>query len=340
MIARDIDYDFPSAAFFILAFLIWLGLFLALKIYRNKQLENLSSSSLLPSILYPRSDFYTWIKVGALLCAWIFACIALMEPKAHGHYIHTSQTQQIAKQPPRTILFLVDASASMEIRDTRLKISRLDIAKEIADTIISQLGSGANAGIYAFTSALTKLSSPTPDQLFARVMLKSIRVNEGDITGTDYLTAFKGIHNQFLNEPSDMQYTLIILSDGGDTTVESSEGPQKEAAIKAILDQLNPEQGVNFRVYTIGIGSKEGGIVPGQNVHSSLNEGLLQKISQAGHGKSYLSNAYTPLSLAQELTRTLLQSPYTSQVIAPASSEASAASVENDAAAPLKQRAA
>lgn len=327
MIARDLDYDFPDAAFLLIATLGWVALFLALEGYRQKRLQQLAPSSLWEALLNSRADVFTWVKAGCLILAWIFACTALMEPKAHARYIHAGQSHEtLLREPPRSVIFLIDASASMGITDTRLKISRLEDAKGIADAIISQLGSGANAAVYAFTSALTKLSPPTPDQLFTRLMLKSIRINEGDIPGTNYLNTFKALHNLFLSQSSDMQYTLILLSDGGDTTVESLQGPQKEAAMSAILDQLKMSPGVNLRVFTIGNGSKEGGTVPGitfegHEVHSDLNSALLEQISKAGRGKSYLSNDYTPLTLAQEIVREIMQTPASSNVISPTSQE-------------------
>lgn len=328
MIFRDVDYNFPEAAFFILAALIWFLLFYLLKIHRDTVLQKFFSHKLLRTILLPRSKTMTWLKHGALILSWIFGCIALMEPLAHSRYIHTENKIQMPadRNPPRTLLFVIDASETMRVKDTRLGITRLDDAKAISQAILEQIGS-VNTGVFAYTSILTQLSPPTPDQLFARLMIKSIKVNEGDVAGTNLLKALENLKKDVLSNPTDTLYSVILITDGGDNDLETLQGAAKDERRKAILDVLKSTPGVNLRVFTIGTGSLEGANIPdysyqGHPVHSALDEALLKDIAQAGHGKYYRANAYTPFTLAQDLSREILVTAYNPpSVVAPETEE-------------------
>lgn len=329
MIARNIDYNLPDAGYLVLAGFIWFILFLALDAHRKAQLNRLAPPELLSAIIIPRSPFYYWVKVIALILAWVFGCAAFMEPKSDARYIHTGEESKINaanRQPPRTLLLAIDASASMGVKDVRLGLSRLDDAKEIAEAIAS-LFTGTNIAIYAFTSIPTQLSPPTPDQLFVQLMLRLIHINEGDVPGTDYLESLKTIHDLFLTKPSDMQYFLIMISDGGDTAWQYAQGAAKEDRAKQILELIKPDKGVNFKAFAIGEGSENGGVVPnifyqGAPVHSSLESGLLQQISDAGDGKYYIANQYSTLALAEQVSKDILQTTYEPSVISPSTEKA------------------
>lgn len=337
MISRDVDYNFPEAAYFILAALVWVILFYLLHRYRESVLQRFFNPQLLAQIMEPRSKAMTWIKNGSLILAWVFGCLALMEPRAHSRYIHTeSETTQVkGTNPPRTLLFLIDASESMRVKDTRLGISRFDDAKEISQAILEQMGS-VNAGVFAFTSNFTQLSPPSPDQLFTRLMIKSIRINEGDEAGSNLLKPLQTLKERFLTSPSDMQYSVILISDGGDNNLEITQGSQHQNLRAEIVNVLSPSPGVHFRVYTIGTGTTAGGNIPdftyqGHPVHSSLDENLMKDIAKTGQGKFYLANAFTPLSLAQDLSREIIQTPYSpSAVMEPESAESAESSLVYD----------
>ncbi len=325
MIARNVDYNFPEVGYLILAGFVWFALFYALNLHRKKQISSLASPELLSTILIPRSNFYYWIKVASFILAWVFACVAFMEPKADARYIHTGSEQsgnRENQQPPRTILIAMDASASMSVQDARLGLTRFDDGKELAQAIAS-LFTGSNIGVYAFTSIPTLLSPPTPDQLFVQLMIKMMLINAGDIPGTDYLELFKSIQTRFLKDPSDMQYILVLISDGGDTAWEYAQGAAKDVRAKQILESLKPAHGVKFKAFTIGEGSLQGDNIPnisykGHPVASRLENGLLEQISQEGHGKSFTASQYSTLILADELKKAILQIPYEPNVIAPA----------------------
>ncbi len=337
MISRDVDYNFPEAAYFILAAIVWILLFYLLNRYRESMFQRFFKPNLLQYIVEPRSKAMTWIKYGSLVLAWIFGCFALMEPKAHSRYIHTESEMIVTKgtHPPRTLLFLIDASESMQVKDTRLGISRFDDAKEISQAILEQMGS-VNAGVFAFTSNFTQLSPPTPDQLFTRLMIKSIRVNEGDEAGSNLLKALQTLKERFLSNPSDMQYSVILISDGGDNNLELAQGTEKQKLREEITSVLSQVPGVHFRVYTIGTGTTQGGNIPdfayqGHPVRSSLDEKLMQDIAKEGKGKFYLANNFTPLSLAQDLSREILLTPYSpSTVIESESAESAESSMVYD----------
>lgn len=315
MIARDIDYSYPHAALLIFVALLGWGLFLALSAYRKKMLSKYAPEALFDQIAKPRANILTWIKYSLLLLGWCLASIALMGPKGHGHYYRGDQAkiavEQEKRAPSEDVIFLIDASSSMSAKDTRLKLQRLDYAKQIVQAILSQL-SNANVALYAFTSELTQLSPFTPDQLYIQLMLSLLKINEGDVAGTDILQALTKLHEIYFSKPTDKHYTLILLSDGEDNQIESLSADAKAQAIKSLSNQVEPSPGVDLRVYTIGMGSLEGTNLPdivynNQPVHSRLDNDLLTAISDKGRGKNYLANDFTPLIIAQNLEGTLKQ---------------------------------
>lgn len=315
---QNISYAFPAGAylFLVVAGLSWM--FWRLWQYRTEMLENFASPNLWWGLLIPRSIPLYIIQSIAVCIAWICATFALMNPHGSGKYplemsLQGSKEEKSknlevkVRQKAHEVIILLDASASMSIADTRSNAKRLELAKEIADSLLSRLR-GESVSLYAFTSELSQESPATMNYLFVRLMLRQIAINEGGAEGTDINRALEGIRKRYFTEKTPWAKTLIVLSDGGDTRIESLQGSERQAAINAMLEQLNDAGKHQMRVFTIGIGSHEGGQVPevtfeGKPVHSSLNEEILRKISQKGQGTFYNSNDYSSLDLSADLIK-------------------------------------
>lgn len=313
MIPQDLTYHSPEGAlvFFVAIFFPWLFWYLAS--WRKDVLKGFGTESVLDKVVLRRSTKIFWLKALAFLFAWIFAVFALMQPEGNAHYpeegLDSSKKggESLGKIRRKTqeVIFLIDASASMAVPDSRTRASRLDFAKEIIDQIISQLN-GESGALYAFTSEPTQLSPLTYDYLFLRLMARQIKINEGDVPGTSLTNALQEIRNKYFNTGDTRLKTLILLTDGGDTTIESLEGPQKEQAIENLLKLFDNAEKNHLRVYTVGMGSLEGQNIPnliyeGKQVHSGLNEDLLRKIARRGRGIYYPARDYTSIELAKEL---------------------------------------
>lgn len=312
---KDVTYAFPEASLLLLVGLLLPWLLLKLFIYRKRALENFASKEVLSRLLIPRSrSLYTYKCI--LICfSWVFSTFALMQPLGFGSY--PRELTNLPEQEQGTtfslksrrkaveIIFLIDASSSMTVPDMRSGKTRLEAATEIADTIIGRM-SGENVSLYAFTSSVSQLSPATMDYLFVRLMLRDIQFNEGGVQGTDLTDALNFIRDRYFREKLRGEKAVIILSDGEDTHLESLDEKGLKKAYGTLLSQLDGAAKYQLRVFTIGVGSREGRPVPkitfeGKPVVSALNETLLKSISQKGNGKYYFANDYTELDLASSI---------------------------------------
>ncbi|MBA3237393.1 MAG: VWA domain-containing protein [Parachlamydiaceae bacterium] len=321
MIPFDLHYQWPSAAYLILLVLPALLCFWALFVYRQK-------ISFVKDMILKRSSAVFWIKSAIFLCAIIFCVIALMQPVGNGHYpegvvpkkapLHVEDLPFQLKRKGHDVIFLIDASASMQVPDTRLQKSRLDYAKIIADEIIATL-SGETISLYAFTSDISQLAPLTLDYLFTRLMIKEIQVNEGGIPGTDIANLLQKMRINFFPEDatpaeSSRLKTFILLSDGEDTALEFFPEAMKTKGLHDLAKYLESAAQNHVRFYTIGMGSVSGGVIPnitdqGNPVISNLNADLLKLLANTGRGSYYESNLYTPAQLVKDLLSDMAKDP-------------------------------
>ncbi len=317
MSPQDIRYGFPEAAYLFFAVPLFLWLFWSLFQYRLRRQMHFASPEILKVILIPRSSPLFWGKSLAFCFAWIFAALALMQPMGYGYYpagttsiqSSTHSQQAVRQRKAHEIILLIDASSSMSIADSRNNTTRLSFAKEIADAIVSRL-KGQTAALVAFTSQITQLAPPTTDYLFVRQMLRELLINEGGIPGTSLIDALKELRQRFFSEPSTLRKTVVLISDGGDTDIEASQGAEREKFIKRMLEPLEDSERNNLQVFTIGVGSVQGAAIPnisfeGKPVLSVLDADLLQKISKEGRGKYYFANEMSPINLAAEIVNAM-----------------------------------
>lgn len=301
MIPSDLHFNFMDGMYgFVLAiFTLCLGWWLFT--YRKNTLKHFASPEVLQDILIPRSRINFWAKIIALTLAMFLAVIAWMEPMGNGHYPPgVKAPEKIAEGEVRRIvhdvIFLVDASASMNVNDTRTKETRFIYAKEIVDEIVSRLR-GENVALWAFTGEPTMLSPLTMDYLYVRLQLDQMKINEGNIAGTNFITALTAIRKEYFSTLSSRHRTLIIVSDGEDTELD------RHASIE---DLLGNADALNLHVYTVGLGTAKGGTVPevtdgGKQVISRLNSELLKELAKRGRGEYYLANDFNAVQLAENL---------------------------------------
>jgi len=195
-----------------------------------------------------------------------------------------------------TVILAFDVSGSMVAED--LQPTRLEAAKAAARKFVEQQPSTVLIGIVAFSDSGFAVQSPTNDQeaIFATIdrltpqlgtslangifaSLNTLAAEEEEPTPRLYtdLTAVPSPTPTPLPEGTYTSAVIVLLTDG-----ENNEDPDPlEAA------QLAADRGV--RIHTIGIGSAAGTIinVEGFNVHTQLNEPMLQEISGLTGGTYY-----------------------------------------------------
>lgn len=314
MLPLDWHYAFPQALYLSLVLLLFLLLYSRLYYFRRHK-----SALFIPTLIMPPAKSLYWLRVCLLSAGWILAIFALMQPLANGHYLegHLPASQQTEKPRPKrkahAVIVLIDASASMGVLDSRLGNSRLDYAKEIADQILATL-TGESAALYAFTSEVDELSPLTPDSFFVRVMLTQLEINQGGAAGTNLFEALSAIRIRYFSKPWPTLKTLIIISDGADTAIEGMPKQERQKAVDALASLVGDAENMNLRVFTIGMGTEQGGTVPnvqykGKSVTGRLFSYPLQRLAQVGRGSYYIANNSSALNLAEEIHQLMLQDP-------------------------------
>ncbi len=317
MFPEHFSFHNPQAAHYFFVSIPLLVLFTRSVLSRKKRLRSFAQEGALSDLLFLEKRVF--VRYGLLTAVWIFLILALMGPEmllpVSPQGEKTVIGEKIIKQdePEKVTIrkraydvsILIDTSASMSVTDTRMKVSRLDYAKEIVDEIISRLD-GQNVALYAFTSEVTPLVPPTPDYFFTRLLLRNIGINEGDVAGTDLFEVFDVLNKKILSGPSEKRKAVILLTDGGDTGMEKLTGEEREKEIRALSGKIEAYQKKNTRPFIIGLGTKEGEPIPGMqadgvDIFSSLDGDLLRRLSEQGRGRYYFADEYSATSIAESL---------------------------------------
>lgn len=205
----------------------------------------------------------------------------------------------------------IDSSTSMLAKD--LLPTRLGAAKNSALNFIDILDKKANIGIISFATASVVEIGPTINTVKLKEALGNVNIkrtggtNLGDaiITASNQLLNIGRSQNPELDQIEtngvERGKAIILLTDG-----QATIGEDANAAIK--YAQQN-----NIVVYTIGIGTDEGGIFPELNItalaaiKTRLDEEGLKEIARLTNGKYFsakqladLSSAYTEIASITE----------------------------------------
>jgi len=183
------------------------------------------------------------------------------------------------------IYVLVDVSRSMMTED--VYPNRLEGAKRIMQTILDNLR-GDRIGFIPFSDSAYIQMPLTDDYSIGKNYINAIDSNLISGGGTNMYQGLL-IANKSFEEIESQNKTVIILSDGGDEDQKS-------------LDYAKTN---NMNIYTVGIGTGDGGVVQlyengiktgfvkdnsGSPVVSRLNSDFLKKISKENNGNYYEVN--------------------------------------------------
>lgn len=187
------------------------------------------------------------------------------------------------------IYVLIDTSKSMLTED--IQPNRIERAKKIIERIIDGLD-GDRIGFIPYSSAAYIQMPLTDDYDLARMFLEVIDTDMIGGGGTNVGKAIK-LASESFERTSNSDKVIVILSDGEEHTSDSIE----------VLNQVMNE---SLKVYTVGIGTDKGGLIPvydetgsrridykrdsnGEFVMSKLNREVLQKLASIGNGAYYQS---------------------------------------------------
>jgi len=239
------------------------------------------------------------VRLKALRAALLAAGLGLMAfsllgPRVFGGYAE-------ARKTGLDIYVLVDTSKSMLVSD--IEPNRITVAKKIAGELLDSL-EGDRVGLIPFASDAYVQMPLTDDYQLARMFLDVMDTDMMSGGGTNLAAAMRLADRSF-DRASSGDRVILILSDGEEHEGDSLGVPG------SIADGQT-------RIYTVGVGTERGGLVPvlsgagdavagymtgpDQNpVTSRLNAGMLRELASRGGG------AYFQASLQGAETSALLE---------------------------------
>ena len=250
--------------------------FLMMLWWKKRKQKQFADTRLLEKLSPERSTFKSVLKVIVISLGLAFLVIALVNPKM-GTKLETIKRQGV------DIVFALDVSKSMLAED--IAPSRLDKAKQIITRIIEKLGSD-RIGIIIYAGNSYPLLPITTDHAAAKMFLQNANPDMVSSQGTAINEAIERGITYFDNDEQTNRF-LFIVSDGED---------HEENTID--LTQQAVEQGI--KVYTVGVGTADGGPIPIQSIGSGIaykkdskgevvitkmKEDVLRSIANEGNGK-------------------------------------------------------
>jgi Ca-activated chloride channel family protein len=189
----------------------------------------------------------------------------------------------------KDVFILLDLSPSMNTRD--VAPSRLERIKYELTQLIPTLNAD-RVGLITFTSEAFLQCPLTYDQSAFFLYSRMLQTNLAPAAGANFRPAFEMALQKFKENTNPNQETekakiILLISDGEDF------GESIEPVLQSLYNQ-------RIRVFTLGIGSEEGGPVPvgktfkknreGERVISRLHPGRLSKIAFKTNGQYFEIN--------------------------------------------------
>ena len=254
--------------------LVWLWLRLTSPREHNKRYRAYADARLLPFLmgrhnLPPRQQ---WRRFLAWSVLWSLLVIAIAGPRWDFRDIQLFR-------PGSDLVILLDLSRSMDVTD--ISPSRLARARqEIQDLIENNRHS--RLGLIGFATLAHTIAPLTEDGNSLRVLLPALSTDLVELKGSRLTEALARAQQMLSGQPADSSRHLLLMTDGdfGDGNLEE------------YVKRLTHE---GIHLHVLGMGSEEGGPVPGagnshllqQNgtpVISRLDEASLKKLAEVGNG--------------------------------------------------------
>ncbi len=244
-----------------------------------KNLNKYFDKRLIGKIFYNVSFAAVVIRYLLILVSFILFIIAAARPL--GKPIESEQ-----QYTGRDIMIVLDVSSSMNAID--LKPNRIDVVKKGLNDFLTKL-SGDRVGMIVFAGVDFVQCPLTLDYEAVNFIIDSIYAGMLPKEGTALGNAIKSAIER-MEEKAEKSKAMILITDG-----ESLEGISPIEAAKLAKDK-------NIRIYTIGVGTEEGGMIPegtdmwgrtyyktyrGEVVISRLDERILKQVAGITDGKYF-----------------------------------------------------
>lgn len=191
-----------------------------------------------------------------------------------------------------TVVLVIDVSRSMEATD--IAPNRLAAAKAAAKNLVESLPPDARVGVVSFSETASVLVPPTTDRELVNQAIDNLRTMSATAIGDGIMAALSVLpgadgQGRVSNGQARGQSpvaTIVLLSDGA-----NNRGIHP-------IDAAAQAQQRNVRIYTIGVGSREGGILfyGNQFLRVFLDERTLQQIAEITGGEYFFAPTAKDLS--------------------------------------------
>lgn len=237
--------------------------------------------------IFLTSSLSPWIrhlKIILSFAALTLFVLALARPQGEGERVNR-------KSAGVQILLAVDISHSMMAED--VLPSRLEFLKKELFHLLD-LSAGDQVALMAFSGSALLISPFTSDLSLIKVYLEDLSPDYLSAQGTDFKRVFKVASKTFKNVEKrtgkQIVRVLLMASDGEDHIQKWKE------ALKLLTDQ-------DVRIFTLSVGTKEGGVIPVKNasgetieykkdssgkvVMSQIQPKILKQLANKGRGAYY-----------------------------------------------------
>ncbi len=264
------------------------SLYLGVILWRKSVQSKFASKALLERLTPTRSSFKGILKVVVLSLAFACLALAIVNPKV-GTKLETIKREGV------DVVFALDVSKSMLAED--IAPSRLAKSKQLVTQIVNSL-SGDRVGIIGYAGSAFPQLPITTDFASAKMFLSSMNTDMVSSQGTAISEAIT-LAQTYYNDEEQTNRVLFIVSDGED----------HEGQAMAIASQAADE---GIRIFTIGVGTKEGGWIPVKR-NGELNR---YKRDQSGDREMTTRNEETLIDIAETANGSYIDGNNTQQVIA------------------------
>jgi len=273
----------PIYFYILFAIPVIVVVFLLLLVWKRTVQKRFVDKELLKKLSPNRSLFKSVLKVLVLCLAVACLSFALVNPKI-GTKLETVKREGV------DIVFALDVSKSMLAED--IAPNRLEKAKQLITQIINGLA-GDRIGIIGYAGSAFPQVPITSDFSSAKLFLNGMNTDMVSSQGTAITQAIE-MAQTFYDDEEQTNRVLFIISDG-----EDHEGNVSQIAEEAA------EKGI--RIFTIGVGSLEGGPIPikengvlqyykrdqnNEQVITRLGEETLKEIAKTANGE-YIDGSNT-----------------------------------------------
>lgn len=264
---------------------------------RNKYALRYASLSLVKPALDTRAKWRRYLPPALFFLALAVMLVGLARPVA------------LVRTPKQAGVIILALDSSLSMRAEDMQPNRFEAARTAARSFIEKRGEGAEIGIVAFAGNAAIVQMPTTNQRELYAAINTLFLQRGTAIGEGILASLDAIALSDQDLGASISSTpapqaaptlapvppgtyipaiVILLTDGQN---RNGIDPLKAA-------QMASERGV--RVYTVGIGSREGGVIPGgfggfgggRSFRQELDEDTLRAIADETDGEYlYAANA-------------------------------------------------